>query len=492
MSAIGDYVHLTAQGYNNYGITRKKRFQGYSFDTAKDVEIEKIKAKLGVPSEASMQQLEDGLNSFFYNAKTGNSTDTEIQVMNEILQTMSNQFGEKLGNIDFSTGDIIASQEQIDASISQIRRIATEDNQDSILNQLKTKISKFNTLLPKLARSINLDESYMQIEREYQSVKAEFEALEYQIVNSEKMPKKLSNEIISKENNLIKRMNKLISSYATMPAISLQKGEFLEYLTAYITGVINDQTVAEVSETMDSVKQGGQTEDVKIEVQNFVQSFTQNGLTEKINFGKDVLTIKQSQQKIDVQVDINTEQLGASIKNVNLQNSGARIHTVSGSNLMFFLQDIEPDFANHYLNLNAMHSRPGALSKESIKDVNANMKAVMAARALTGATYGRTAANIFIVNDNKTGKVRVISMAKLVDAIADLENARYISVKLNNGKSIYEKQSFVNKVPKGDKDRTGAARISNLLNSLRSIQLSSSISGGFFINAYDSYKNSIT
>lgn len=488
MGAIGDYIHYTAQGYNEYGIMRKTKKKQHSFLADKNTEIGKIKAKAGSPSNDAIQKLEKGLNDFFSNMKTGNSTEVETQIVKEIEDKMKNQFKEKLGSINKATGDITASEEQKERAISQIRKIAAENNKEEILTDIQKRISRINGLLPKLASDLNLDESFDRIEKEYQSINKEFKDLENKIKNSKRMSQKTAEKIVVRENNLIKRINALTSAYAATPAISLQKGEFLEYLVAYIGGFMSGKAVTEISETIDSFKTGGATEEVKIDVENFVQGFTtEEDGTEKIKFDKDVLTIKHSQQKIDVQIDINKERLGASIKNIDLQKKNARIHTVSGSNLMFFLQDIAPDFVNHYLNLNASHpSRKGrSIDKTALEDVNKNMKAVIAAKAITGATYGRTAANVFIVNDNKTGRVRIVSMKRLVDAIANLENTNDISVKLN-GKSIYKKQNFINKIPKDDTDRTGAARISILLNSLRSIKLSSSISGGLFLKTYDS------
>ena len=43
------------------------------------------------------------------------------------------------------------------------------------------------------------------------------------------------------------------------------------------------------------------------------------------------------------------------------------------------------------------------------------VKLILFYKALTGDTYGRQAANVFIINDNQTGKVRVCSIPYMID-----------------------------------------------------------------------------
>lgn len=477
MSAIGDYVHLTAAGYNTYGIYRKtKSNKVFDFQEAKNKEIEKIKSKLSKDLEVT--NLETILNSFFQNVKTGNISPDIQLIIDAVREQMDKEFN-KLGDIDFSTGDVTLTEELKQRSVGQIRELSKNDKKGTNQKKIESKINRLKEILEILKQESHTNAK--KLEKGLKEVDSLAKEIYGDLTDDSVMPKKVKNKL-DKEKNIVNKINQLIVDYATLPPVYLQKGEVFEFLIPYIQGVSNGIAIEKITEQMNSLKLGGKREDVKINPDFFIKEITENGEIEEIKI--DDLTIKQSQGKVDVIVDINGQSVGASVKNVNLSKDNSWIHTVSGSNLLFFLQDIAPDFVNHYLNLNATHSKSVKNEKISTKDKEKSrltMGIVLAAKSLTGAAYERTSADIFIVNDNKTGKVRIVTMRKLVDMIKNISDFSEVSVKLGGG-GIMGSRLFKNKFD--EKDRTGASRIAGLLNDLHSIQINSSIKGSFFINAH--------
>jgi hypothetical protein len=113
------------------------------------------------------------------------------------------------------------------------------------------------------------------------------------------------------------------------------------------------------------------------------------------------------------------------------------------------LQDINADFVNHFLNLYAQHgkNRDGSSSAPYDLQLNARksailqeVKLILLYKAMTGDTNGRSSANLFVVNDAATGKVRVIDMYTLLENVSK-ENIQGIQF---NGKTFNEKIKFAN------------------------------------------------
>lgn len=477
---IGDYIHWTASGYNKYGIYRKSKEKNRNIDfTAfQNQEVAKAKAVLGSSiSDSTITQVQDTLNNFFGNWKNSKLNTKEEKILEAVMEQMSKQFEKTLGNINYF-GDITQTEEMKQASISQIRTLANRKDNKLSPQQINNKINLLNELIKKIEASQNNFTEKEKLESVVNSLQMQAKDLYSHLTDPNIMPLATAEEL-KKETSLKNQINKAIKEYAALPALSLQKGEFFEYLVTYVMGVANGMTIKEINKNLDSLKIGGQNEKIEINTDNFGILDDDNEL-HSINFDKDVLSIKQSQGKIDVYIDINKDnRYGASLKNIGLSKQHSWIHTVSGSNLLFFLQDMAPNFVNHYLNLNSTHKGNAGKIKEEDKDASRQaMKTVIAVKSITGATYNRKAAQVFIVNDNKTGTVKVLSMQKIVDAINDMAQLSDISVKLNE-KSIINANLFVNQSV-GPGDTYGVQRISNLLNSLRQIKLSSGISGNFF------------
>lgn len=470
---IGDYIHYTANGYNEYGIYRKQKSSPVTnFSDFANAEIDKIKCK-----EVNTTQLEQELNSFFSNAQNGNLTKDQKAAQRAVMRQMNKEFGDKLGNIT-TTGDVTMSEQQKAKSIGKISDVAKKDRSSLNPKKIMNKIHKLEKTLAFLENEVgNESTEYNTLKTGLNAAKQEAESLYRDFIYDNTIPDSAKAEI-ERENNIIDKLNSLIKTYAAMPAISLQKGEYFEFLVSYLQGVMNGISIREITKAMKEIKTGGKTEEMKIDDSFFGIKGDEKDELYRINFSENTdMTIKKSQGKVDIIVDVEDQKIGASLKNVNLSKEHAWIHTVSGSNLLYFLQDMAPDFVNHFLNLNAAHKRnTGEINETAKQNSRQAMKRVLAAKALSGATYGRKQADLFIVNNNQTGKVQIFSMGKLTQA---LKNAKLesFSVKVG-GKSINDLNQFENKSVSDD-DALGVQRISRLLSSLRKLKLDAGLQASF-------------
>lgn len=145
MAAIGDYVHLTAAGYNKTGILRQNRkMQSISVNQAlvaqrKSV-IDRINAYQNVSDEAILS-LENRINQLLdiLGTDDGQSNNNWGEQARKYLEKMMTEEFSQLQNIDWSSGSISAN--------STLRGIGSiRENYTSYKNWRQTLISRVNEL----------------------------------------------------------------------------------------------------------------------------------------------------------------------------------------------------------------------------------------------------------------------------------------------------------------------------------------------------------
>ena len=95
------------------------------------------------------------------------------------------------------------------------------------------------------------------------------------------------------------------------------------------------------------------------------------------------------------------------------------VHILSGSSLLYLLQDENGDFVNHYFNIIATHEDHKNINAD-IEGAHEAMRYTLLFKALTGQTFGRTGATLFLVNDNtKNGGVHIFDIKGLINKASD-------------------------------------------------------------------------
>ena len=471
MGFIGDYIHASAHGYLNSGISREGNYVKWQSQH----QWVKDRAKANATSKLTpkdKEELEETILSIM-DSNTGSLSDKVKDAQQEVLKILQELLEKEVSGLDWDTGDVTWSTEERQKAIGKIHRSRAENNQLA-LNYEKAlkKAQKLQGLIDKALSGFSdgeltkseidtVNEAAKQIQTLIDQLEAEVKRQAGEAVNAP--------ELKSSEASLVRELNRLIQIYAAYPAINLQKGTAFEAIIAMAPYVAKGVALEEARKAIT----GAVPEDVTFDEEFFKGegSFSDTLIGE---LGPGVFaSVKGSTSygKVDVNLTWNNKEARISAKNVNLEKNYARIHIVSGSSLLFLLQDVNADFVNHYLNIYATHhdsNKKGAGLAEHRQEIAKEIKLILFYKALTGDNVGRTSANVFVVNDNsvKNGGVRVYNMQDIITKVCkESDLLSKISIKTTNGKSI-TKVRFQNN--KDEKDETGAVRIAKLLSDVHS------------------------
>lgn len=441
MGAIGDYIHYTSKGYLEHGTTQTGAFHGWV--SQRPMILEKLKQnKASSLNSEEQRELEDILTSFLKNEE-GNPNITKVQ--EEVQEKMNELFGDTLQSIDFETGNVQAKRDT--SSSVGIARNATN------IEDIVPRINKLESIIIKNAEKLEIPKGMStqvrQLKSYYNKLAKELRTVKQ--ANGQDAATALLAERTKDLREKKRLLNELISEYAAYPAVALQKGTFFEHLIAQAPKVAQNEAMNAIGEVIGDV-----TESVAFNKEAFASQF----LTQQVD---EVLSkTSVSQGKIDVSLTWKEKNLGISAKNYNLDRY--YVHVLSGSSLLYMLQDLDSDFVNHFLNLYAAHGKREGQKNVGIDNVQLaamkssilpEIKLILLYKGLTGDTNGRSSANLFIINDSSKGKVKVLDMYKIISKV---EAQAIKGIKLND-KTLNEKIKFRNDWDLGSPQQ----RISKLL-----------------------------
>lgn len=426
MGAIGDYIHYTSKGYLEHGTTQTGAFHGWV--SQRPMILEKLKQNKASSLNAEEQkELEDLLTSFLKNEE-GNPNITKIQ--KEIQEKMNELFGDALQSIDFETGNVQAKRDT--SSSIGIAKNATN------IEDIISRINKLESIIIENAEKLEIPKGMStqvrQLKSYYNKLAKELKVVKQ--ANGQDAATALLAERTKDLREKKRLLNELISEYAPYPAVALQKGTFFEHLIAQAPRVAQNEAMNAIGEVIGDV-----TESVAFNKEAFASQF----LTQQVD---EILSkTSVSQGKIDVSLTWKEKNLGISAKNYNLDRY--YVHVLSGSSLLYMLQDLDSDFVNHFLNLYAAHgkmegqknvgidnSRLAAMKSGILQEI----KLILLYKGLTGDTSGRSSANLFIINDSSKGKVKVLDMYEIINRVGA---QKIKGIKLND-KTLDEKIKFRN------------------------------------------------
>lgn len=387
MAGIGDYIHYSAQGYLDHGVTVDGAFSAYASQKAA------VLSKARKNANGSLNTLEQKELAQVIQSMTQAGQDSSnkyIQQAQQAVTTKMNElFGEALGDINWSAGDIGFTS---DKSYMVGKAYSSIDEKD-ILN----RINRVEQVLIKKMEDGLVGTS--EVQKQLNTLKQNYQNTINQI-KADKRARGLPDTLTTIDarkglGQYRDQLNNIIREWAAFPSVYLQKGTFFEHLIAQAPMVADYNAKAAVGKVIGDV-----TENVKIDLDNFESKY----LTKQ--FKDDFIeTTRVSQGKIDVEMNWRGKDLKISAKNVNLGNRYVQL--LSGSSLLNLLQDEPVNFINHALNILSVHK--GSLG--AIQGMRAGMidelRLIILYKALTGDVGGRKKANLFIANDNRTGEVKV-------------------------------------------------------------------------------------
>ena len=470
MSGIGDYIHYSAFGYIQHGTTEKASYKHY---VSQKMKIRfRVAANRSTLSKQDKQDLADTLELMMQpNVATDANTLGRIyQARNEIYGKMNNEYKKKLQKIDWETGDVTA----LKSADEMIGKVSSNKIEDMI-----KKIDKLEMILSKKIAQGDFNASLAQqtlinLKNEYNMAILKIaNELQKNIGDIKSIPKKYSNQVSGYK----KQLNAMIDLWAFYPPINLQKGDLFENLIVYAPKVAQQEAWAAATKVL-----GKDLEFAGLNKDNFESKYITKA------FSDECFEITQvSQGKVDVEIVWNGKNAKISAKNVNL-SSGRWIHLVKDTSFLSLIQDENVDFVNHALNLLAQHKKPkkGEIGYETYStDINkikidrigmiGELRLMAFYKGLTGDFNNRNKANLFVINDNKKGSVKVIDMW---DLFAEGEKKFNLLNNLPGFKVENLTRTFKdlkNEYVYGEAESSAASRISQLLADAHSRKISVSL-----------------
>lgn len=534
MSAIGDYIHSSAYGYNRYGTN----YPGEGFQEQK-VKIGALKqsykkAKMMAQQDAKFlidkEKIEKQMNSLTkfggYEEGKDKGLDRIWQVLLEELQAT----GKMQGN-EIKKEIVNLINEGKGASIEDLSKIRIRKGQQTVL--ISTLVKRI------LAIKNNID--LLSSRKDYNKIKQSLESIEKDLkdiqVNFKKVAsqtefEKISHEVdfinkkLSLDNNkdLVESINQLIGMINGSPL--LKKGVLGQAFIAVSAFVGANYTEQELREAIrEAVKehtspvsykigQGGLSMELKTRLDDIFFSKGKNGKISK-NYKLDnseIIINGSSPDKVDVVYRFHNRNIPMSVKNISsdLENSSPYVNLVSKASLFSLLYYIGPDFSNHYLNVVSQHRNGWEVGTnyinkntgQAVKGIGPTLlqwaKNAIRLNILLAAFQGHKEnggsedlkggrAKVFVAINNVTGKVTIYNIGQLVlKAINTLMYLDPDAVKIQGNNRInIEDVTFQNAFVSGGAERYSRAlaysRIANLMHEVEDQKITVAIKKQSFL-----------
>ena len=424
-------------------------------------------------------------------------------IREQILKDMQKEFGASLQLIDWNTGNVkssgsISMTKKMENNLSLPNKIRRNKRNDqgrknySPGSKLQTVMERYNAAISffnKYGSSLLSDKKIIEFNKQMKKVAAEIKSAA-KIIQSELKTDPDTQIILNTGNfrkiisyattfsleddtkstfsmqTLIQDMNEIIKLLQTSYSLKLQKGELLE-ISAYYASLLPELAYKIAN------KEANET------IENIVKNLMQNNRSEKVGLSQrsspeikldlfdqniaDLISLKKYtktknntlrlqgsvQDKTDIvfgwsleNPSLSNQKFRISAKNVNLAKDAffKNITIVSGSSLLYMIQQADATLVNHFLNISVERNKEAdkgikmtsrGLTETFISRVHKELEAFLILEAFIG-TRGEPA-SIFLVNDNSQhGRIRAFNMSTLLDNLA--KNMNLFTVKIGDGK----------------------------------------------------------
>lgn len=381
MSALGDYIHLRAANYEKYGTTVRGIYD--RIDSYEDY----VKRRLSKIKEITPQT---------------------INIMKKRLK------GEADGII---TKDKIAAEKRFQENIDKIYEAIASITTESTLGQLegsntintgKWKPSDYQSLKSRTLSKEEIMKKRDLVNNIYKLIDkitvdgAKGQAQQEDIKQLTQYYNQLTGKNLIANESTYSLVQKDVDNYNYYTWISNVAGKFGEMMVAAIQDTAEDKAVEVVNNTMEGVvgnlSSGGSF--MKAEV---VRDMSPYGMT--TDKSGNYYIIKRTQDKVDVAIQVNQEDVFATVKNYY---NPSQVTLQAQTSLFYALVALqrEGNFGNHFLNAHAARNvkKPDALIADDA------VRFELAYDALVGGNplkEGASQANVFVVFNRATGDVMI-------------------------------------------------------------------------------------
>lgn len=453
MSAIGEYVHLTGEGYAWVGLSRPHQHRSGGsaavvYSAQKAIIRNKIKAysKLG---RGELMGIETNFNVLLerlgQQATEDTVSSTDLMVNEAIFKLLEDNI-KQFQSINFTNGFVNYIPGPIKGFSSAYK---------SWKDRLPAKINEINTALKQLERledGASPAEIKTLIAELNKIVTDTYEKTYQNIVDGKYVNKKSRTT-----KNLIREINELIDVYNSLPYLQNDGNELLRSIVGHVPGTAKAAATRVLAKELTmNIKDV----DVSVAIENNNQStVTQLGeITQKVNSNDD---------SINIGFSWGTKQIIVKAHKPQLKGRNAFPLINENISLLTIISEAGDNFANHYLNLFSHHEGKSAMNsfvgnRQGFQEV---VKLMALYKAFENAPNGKDKVYFYIVGK----QVKIVSMYSVLEKVID--NPEKFSV-MTDDDSLSRMKLFSNQ--RGP-DIEGKARINQLLQDIRTQKLRVSI-----------------
>lgn len=468
-SAIGNYVHLLGKNYEKSGTSMYGSNGGLDLSAAISAQHELIQNKIQEYEQTnnlSLYRLQNKINKLIKlmgSDRPSNNKGLSGEQVRQFLEQVMNEEFDNLQTLDFKTGSV---------KKNNLNKISHINNKYwEYKNWRKTlvmRVNQLNEILYNLEQQanendgVNPEEYSIAIDKLSTLLNDTYQKTWENISQTGLKVNKKTTQ------NLIAELNALIDKYAAMPAINLQNGTFFENILQLIPQMADE----EVDKAMFEEVGKGQDQ-LKI---NYKKTAFAPKLNGQKSFDEMIQKVSTSQGKIDVAFKWENQNLNISAKNLDIGKKGYKyISTVSGSPLIYLLQDANPSFVNHYLNIYSNHVDKKSMNSNLANQKNEivdTMKLTLAYKGLTGDVYGRHdfKTNVFIVNNYTGGKDNNIKVVSIYTLLNRMSTTKSQDLFVTN--NVWD--AYSNKKINGNPNTAKWERIGNIIQEMHSRKIRTS------------------
>ena len=414
MSAIGDYVHYSARAYEKYGINRKGEGSYQKWYSQKKAILaranEFTKSTIPINIRKKMESLIGSIMK-----RNGATSSATKATQGQIEKIIMRQYQKASANINWQGGGVFTG--------------ASHDVSYDFRYNLEKIVRQINQLENKVGMLINKSTGTTQ-----QELKIFLEQIEQnhkqllQLMRQGATTMGVELNITQTDmTSIISQINEVLDKYLALPPVENQQGAIFEQAIGMLPEIARGTALSTANMHISNATYD--RERVSINTQHFIKNLSKTIGNMWVNTHGTTV-----EGKVDVKMTWNNQISNISAKSYNLAKN-PYVKISSGSNLIYMLQDVNPDFTNHFLNLFATHDdEAGGSLMVRRKEMFEEIKFLTFYKAISGDNYGRQTADTFVINDvSGTNGVRVYSIHDIINTILRQNLINYIKITSSDG-----------------------------------------------------------
>ena len=422
-SALGDYVHLRASNYLKFGTNRNGTNNTYNYINARQFLNQRLGSVKTIKNQGTIDELSRRLA-----ANTSQKMDMAEQkwkrtqqrfidqILKIIIERAKNVTGERRQQ-SMATGKgwvtISQGNSKKPVQISTTQQWASSMSHAELM-QIRKKARVYFREMQNLVNEINKNKGEVPIPQE------KFDRLCT-------LAARFSGLTPENGESALRMAETAVKEGQYLSAYSHVAGAFGEMLVAACDDKAVQTAHGEMRKFLQQRVVGNKTSDIYVSYSDLVtkpETFKKGGKDDR---GVEY-RLGQSKDKVDVQIKINDEEVFANVKSyTGFENSTQRVSLVEGTpflSALIYLNNVLPNFGNHWLNFHAMHKRDNAslgFNTSNMEEADQIVKTELAFEALSSGNalkQNTKNANVFVYINRATGQVYVKTVAEILQDLS--------------------------------------------------------------------------